>query len=466
MEKTAAEIRESLKKSISYENPQIDLTNGNVATDLGVNAFSDELEAVYTEGDRIRRLYLLDSSAYTDDEADKLAASYGLNRLVATKATGEVVFCATKLPESGSQFEIPTGTVVTTSGESTGIKQYKTISSGIIDINTPLNPQTNYYETIVSVQAMAEGSASNVGAGTINQLTTTVNGISAVYNQNAIVNGTDIETTQELIERVKLRLRGFVYGTKASYLAKVYEDPRVLDAVIVDPDSEFSVRGPGSIDIYVLAGENASYTQTVTEKTQTVYFTKAPIVNDNNILVTFSDGSTADSSNYAIIPDETSVYSCSYKAKDKLVWNTEYYNSTVRLKDYYTITYTYNRLVGDLQETFNSDEYRIITADVAVKTTSQINTEMDFDVVTLPGYNGATVRNACKYAIETFVNRFTLDKALRQSDIIGLVEDVEGVDYVKLPMRKFCEKGKEGVYDVPSSPLEYIRIDDSDIQIG
>ena len=47
-----------------------------------------------------------------------------------------------------------------------------------------------------------------------------------------------------------------------------------------------------------------------------------------------------------------------------------------------------------------------------------------------------------------------------------LVEGVDGVDYVKLPMRQFNLKGVDGVSDVDSSPLEYIRVDSDDILIG
>lgn len=466
MSKTAEEIRTSLKKNIAYENPQIDLASGNVATDLGVNAFSEELSAAYDEQDRVRNIYLLDSASFSDAEADKLAASFGIYRLSATYATGEVVFCATALPAAGSHFTIPIGVIVTTSGESTGVKQFKTTATAVIDENTPFNPNTNYYETFVPVQAVAEGTNSNVGAGAINQLATSVTGIAAVYNQNSIVNGTAVETTEELIERVRLKLRGFVYGTKASYLAKVFEDPRVKDAVVVDPDSPFSVRGPGSIDIYVLGDEKASYTQRVTDTTkQSVQLTKTPFV-AGSMLITFPDQTIAPASKYTVSVDDHSVYASSGSAKDTLIWDTQYFIDTVSTYSYYEITYTYNRLISDLQTTFQTSDYNIITSNVLVKKTDPIYAAMDFDIVTLASYDGTTVRANVLYAIQQFVNNFPLNKPLRQSDIIGIVENTEGVDYMKLPMRQFSEAGTTGVYDVESSPLEYIRIEASDIQIG
>ena len=468
MAKTAEEIRSSLKKSIVYENPNIDVESGSVASDLGINAFSDELASVYTEQDRNKKLYMMDASSFSAEEADNLAASYGLYRLEATKATGEVIFCASKLPDSGSQYTIPVGTLVSTSGDTDGAKQYITVTTGVINQSTVLNPKTNYYEANVTVQAVSAGTSGNVAAGTINRILSGISGSTAVYNNNSIVNGTEQETTEELIARVKLKLRGFVYGTKASYEAKVYEDPRVLDCVVVDPDNKYSVRGPGSIDLYVLGSEPATYSQTVTDpaSNQSVRLERGPYITGTTMYVELPDGSQVDDSHFTVERDETTVYAGSYIANDRLVWNTDYFNSTVVNFQYYVIVYTYNKLIGDIQDTFTSSDYRIITSNVLVKRTEQIDVKMDFDIVTLPGYDGTSVRNTVLYNIQAFINNFTLDRTLRQSDIIGIVEGVAGVDYVKLPMRSFCLVGENTVKDVESSPLEYIRIDANNILIG
>jgi len=469
MEKTAEQIREDLKTRIAYDNPKIDLVSGNVTTDIGVDAFSDELAALYTEQDRIRRLYLLDATAFSSDEADKLGSSYGIYRLAATRATGVVRFGAAERPESGQVFTIPVGTTVTTSGESTGIKTYVTVTPGYITSTTTLNPSTNYYECTVTVQAQAEGIGSNVAAGAINQIKGSVSGVSVVYNPTAITNGTEEETTEELIERIRLRLRGTVFGTVASYLAKVYEDPNVKDAVVVDPDNEFSVRGPGTIDIYLLGSIDAPFTQEVTPTygAYTVYFTKSPVNIDHDVVVTLPDGrSFSNGSVFNVYLDKTSIYTSSTRSKDKLVWDKDFFDENIRDLNKYTIDYTYNKLVNDVQETFDSEENRIVTADVLIRTTHQLDAAMDFDIVTLPGYDSLSVRNSVKYAIETFVNDFKLNQTLRQSDIIGLVENTEGVDYVKFPMRRFSLKNAEGVEDIESSPLEYIRISAEDIILG
>lgn len=466
--KSVNDILTSIKKRIAYQNPTLDLTSGNVSTDLGIEAFAEELAASYTEEDRIRLLYLFNDSAYTDNEADLLANSFNIYRLSATKATGEVTFGAVSIPEAGSYFTIPAGTAVSTSGDSGAQITYVTTTEATISANTPINPNTNYYEVIVGVQAQVAGSSSNVGPGAINTIKGTVNGISVVYNENAIVNGADTETTAELLTRTKNNLRGFVYGTKASYENKALAYPKVTDAVIVDPDSEFSVRGPGSLDIYIVGETISSYTEQITDKSQTVYLTKNPVIANGQAIVVFTDDGTtiSEGNGFSIVRDTKSIYASSSKAKDYITWDQATYQNIVLAHGSYSVTYTYNSLVENLQDYFDSEDNHILTSDILTRDTQRIDVEMDFDIVLKPGYDSASVRNNVIYTIQSFVNNFKLDEALRQSDIIGLVEGVAGVDYVKLPMRKFCVLGQDKVSDVESSPLEYIRVEADNILIG
>lgn len=476
MVKTTQEIIQSLKKRLAYANPKLDLTSGNVATDLGIESFAEELTALYNEQDRIRLLYMFDESVFTDGEADALANSFGIYRLSATKATGEVVFGSTNLPAEGSQFTIPIGTTISTSGDSGSALSFTTTSPGIITHTTPLNPSTNYYEVIVSIEADVVGSSQNVGPGAINTITNAVAGISLVYNMDAITNGTDQETNASLIARTKRNLVGYVYGTKASFLNKALSYPKVTDAVVVDPNSEFSIRGPGTVDIYIVGDVQSSFTQEILNSDQQVTLIKNPVITNadgsstGTALVSFLDGTTLEEGNgFNIVSDAHTAYANSAEARDMIVWTDAAYNDIVKTHDYnYTVTYTYNKLVEDLQTDFESEENHILTSNVLVRSTKPIYVRMDFDIVTLAGYNGDAVRNNVIFSIDSFVNSMTLNQTLRQSDIINIIENVAGVDYVKLPMRAFClaSQVEDTVSDIPSSPLEYLRIKDSDIVIG
>jgi len=468
MQKTAIEIIEDLKKRINYTNPQIDLSStGNVAVDLGVESFANELASLYSEEDRVRLLYLFDPDSFTDEEADILAASFGIYRNEATQAFGTATFCASTLPTSGAVYTIPVGLTVSTGGSDS--QAFTTTTSGVITESTPINPVTGYYEVTVSIQATTPGTSGNVPSGSITVISSAPAGISEVYNTNAIVNGADVEDTVSLINRVRLSLQGRVYGTKAAYLQKALSDPAITDAVVVDPNSEFSVRGPGTVDIYILGEEHSSVTQEVSTEsaTQSVILQNQPVVKGTVSVVL--DGVTyTENHGFIIAKDTTSIYAGSPRGKDKLVWTTDTYNNVILTTEspYYTITYTYNSLIKRTQDAFDDDDVRIITSDVAIRETTRLNVGMDFDIVTLPGYNKDVVINSCKDGIESFINNFKLQQALRQSDIINIVENTAGVDYIKLPMRKFALVDQDGVADIEVAPLEYLRIDGNDILIG
>ena len=467
MSKTAEEFINSIKKRLAYENPNLDLTSGNVVTDLGVEAFAEELAALSTEEDRIRLMYLFNDEAFTETEADLLANSFGIQRLEATKATGSVIFGSQTAPIPGAHFTIPIGTTVTTDNSDGNVKSFVTTTEGYITSDTPLNQSTNYYEVIVGVEATIAGSSSNVGPGALNTIKGSVNGISVVYNNDAITNGTDKESKESLLARVKRNLVGYIYGTKASLLNRVLSYSKVSDAMIVDPNNEFSVRGPGSIDIYILGNILGQFEQQISDKKQESYLEKTPVINPHSARVVFNDGTAIEEgSGFSIVKDNYTMYAGSYKSRDKIVWTDTAYTNYVKTKTYYTVTYQYNQLISDIQEEFEKEDTHVLTSDVLIRDTERLDVKMSFDIVTLAGYDQAAVMSNVINAIQTYVNSFTLNQTLRQSDIIGLVEGVQGVDYLKLPMRTFCLVEDNTVEDVPSSPLEYIRISRDNIQIG
>lgn len=470
MQKSATEIIEDLKKRINYANPLIDLTaTGNVAVDLGVEAFGEELASLYTEEDRVRLLYLFDNESFTDEEADLLAASFNVFRVEPAKATGTATFCASTLPTNGASYTIPAGLTLTTGTATVSQQSFVTTTSGVITGDTPINPVTGFYEVTVNIQAVVAGAAGNVASGTITNMSSTITGISEVYNANALVNGADQESTPDLINRVKLSLQGTVYGTKAAYLQRVLSDPEITDAVVVDPNSEFSVRGPGTVDIYILGAAYTSTTQEVViaASEQSVLFDKQPVVK-GTVSVVLNGSTYTEGNGFTVEKDISSLYAGSTKALDKLVWDTDVYNNIIRTATVssYTIAYTYNSLVDQVQEYFADDSTKIITADVLIRDTNRLSVIMDFDIVTYSGYNKNTVISACRDNIQSFVNNFKLQEPLRQSDIINIVENTPGVNYIKLPMRQFSLVGQTGVSDIEVAPLEYLTIDSSNILIG
>ena len=127
-------------------------------------------------------------------------------------------------------------------------------------------------------------------------------------------------------------------------------------------------------------------------------------------------------------------------------------------------------MVESLQQDIESEDNALLTGDFLFRNTNEVPVEMEFGIVVFNGYNKDTVINSVRSNIQLYVNNMELDYDLRQSDIVNIVENTEGVDYMELPFIKFCRKGEtdplKQVADVVVGPLEYISISANDITIG
>jgi|SRR5215472_14736153 len=140
-------------------------------------------------------------------------------RLGAQPATGQVVF--SRFSVSPSQLVIPVGATVQTTDQT---QSYAVIGDPTYPTYNPffqgyyLAP--NLASIIVPVQAVVPGSAGNVAAGTITQMTSTVVGFDQVNNPAALTNGADFESDAALKKRFAAYIlglsRGDLYGVEAA----------------------------------------------------------------------------------------------------------------------------------------------------------------------------------------------------------------------------------------------------------
>lgn len=469
---TKQDILDIFYKQLSIKNSAVDLTTGTVVRDLGVESTAEVLAQLSSDTDNLRGMISLNPDYFTDEEADQYAQSYDITRHGPQKASGTVTFGAINSPDASSPIVIPSGTIVQGKASETSTPiSYTTTTDCVITSTSPFNNNTGYYEATASIEAVIPGIESNMGIGYINQLQNTIEGVTAVYNKNALVNGTETETTESLLERVNLKRNGRNTNTTQGLLAQVYENPKVTQALIVDPNSEYSLRGPGAVDVYVLGEMLTQYTQTVSDMTKEVQLEKCPVVDpDSSIYVTVNGVTYTESDNmFTFVKDTQTIYMSSYLSKDKLVWTDVGYD-VIKNASSYTITYDYNGLISDLQNTLDDDSTRLITGDVLVRDTARTDVIMEFGISVLNGYDKNSVILEIKSNIENYINNLVLGSDLRQSDITNIVENTQGVDYMALPYLQFQRVGNtdpsKTVADILSSPLEYLRVTSENIIIG
>jgi uncharacterized phage protein gp47/JayE len=166
-------------------------------------------------------------------QLDTWMAQFGFTRLPASAATGAVTLStASVLPNN---VIIPVGTIIQTSG---GAVQYQLIA----DTNqTAYNASLNAYiilagatSIMATAQCTTPGSAGNVAAGQLNQITSSVPGLSTVTNAATIGNGFDAESDTAFYNRWLQYLSSLSKATLAAIEAAIESVQTGLDFQVLD----------------------------------------------------------------------------------------------------------------------------------------------------------------------------------------------------------------------------------------
>jgi|APSaa5957512535_1039671.scaffolds.fasta_scaffold02822_13 hypothetical protein len=100
----------------------------------------------------------------------------------------------------------------------------------------------------------------------------------------------------------------------------------------------------------------------------------------------------------------------------------------------FTVTYTTNLIVSLTQDAINIKKHA--TADVIVKEAVPVPLDIEATVVLIQGRDSSTVDTALRTNLTNFFNNLRLGDAVRQSDVIDVIEQTSGVSYVLVPLTK------------------------------
>lgn len=98
----------------------------------------------------------------------------------------------------------------------------------------------------------------------------------------------------------------------------------------------------------------------------------------------------------------------------------------------FTVTYTTNLIVSLTQEAVDAKKHA--TADVLVKDAVPVPLDISATVVLIRGRDRSTVDSALRTNLTNFFSNLRLGDAVRQSDIIDVIERTNGVSYVVVPL--------------------------------
>jgi len=390
---------------------------------------------------------------------DKIGSNFMLTRFAPTYATGTVFFG--RIDPPGDDIIIPALSKIKTADG----KQYTTdtISTMLVSDPNLYDSSTNLYVIEVPVTAVISGIAGNCVSYSITQFVNQISGFSQVFNKTAFTSGMDEETDNAFIERIRIKLSGNNFGTINGYKSLVLNNFRtVSDALVVSSGDPIMLRDDGMggcVDIWVLE-ENPAIT--ITEPSVSFNcnvggldgytFLNQPI---DQIIVS-PVGSRLD---------DTTSLAHSYADTTSILFPPVGSGGPVPP---FNLTYSYFKIIGDIQAFLQQPENAILgntfkkssaLEDIALVKKAIVR-YVDISAVVVLRINAdASTLTQCQDAIFTFMSSLLLGQAIAQSDIVGILEAIAGVNYVILPLSKFNFEGATiaQVNDLVVNGNEYMR---------
>lgn len=172
-------------------------------------------------------------------DADSWVDDFGLARLSATRASGEVTFSSFNPASQGAT--IPNGATVRTSDT----------SQSFVVVNGPYSRAVDMASVVVQVQATTAGLAGNVQRGAVIVLGTAISGIDTVSNLNAFSGGKSAETDAALRLRFTTYINTRSQATKQALGYAIASVQQQLTYIIQENVTAAGLFMPGNIHVIV-----------------------------------------------------------------------------------------------------------------------------------------------------------------------------------------------------------------------
>jgi len=243
---------ETIKQRILSKIQGIDKREGSFVNDM-VSPISTEFEGVYVELENILSTMFLED--ISEEDLIKRCAEYGIYRKNGTYSEGIATF--------------------------TGLENTVIPKDSLISTNTGLNFVTTEEKIIVTgtttadipIKSVEVGIVYNVEANTINTLSVGINGIIGVTNKEKLLGGTNVETIEELLNRLLLKLRTpATSGNKEHYKLWAIEVDGIGDAEIFP-----LAFGNGTVQVMPITTDKKAPDQTIITKVITKIEENRPI---------------------------------------------------------------------------------------------------------------------------------------------------------------------------------------------
>ena len=464
-----------ISKSIKEFNPEIDTSLGTIVGDTVILPLAIVREILDKTKDFVHSIYslegivsLLEDDARLEDVAmalgmttsevrntlrnvlDNIASDYGLTRLTATAASGVVYYIPMNPGEGTGTFTVDVNERV----KSIFGLYYAPETTVVFDIQNESDwskyyiPELDTYGFPVTVRCEQSGSIGNIGPFQIDYdfgYYLSKNFDRAV-NLTPILGGTDEETDQQLVERIKSKWKGVNLST-TSGLKQLLTQYGIEDVYIAGPGDLFMERAiTGAADIYIHDFQilTVQIDVPISEdlRGKTVRVREVPAFK-----------------NYMYVRDIVFEGTSIIAERDtSSLWKwSDRSNDTVTLPDLETATFTitYNATISEVRRILDLEENKILGLDVMVREAWPVDFSVICSLTYLPGYSTTLVQQDVKTTLANYIGSLPLGSKVAVSDLINVIEDVSGVDTVSLLQLKV---GGTIVDTVQTTAREYLNL--------
>jgi hypothetical protein len=139
-------------------------------------------------------------------------------------------------------------------------------------------------------------------------------------------------------------------------------------------------------------------------------------------------GPTSDQPDFLVVSGDQSTPSEIVRNPDGAIDNGEEVSVDYQHDENFTLEYTYNKLVEDVQH--NIEENRHATADVLAKHSVPHPVEIEATVIVEPNASISEVEKSVRSNLSNELNLVDIGQNVYQSDVIQAIDSVDGVRYV------------------------------------
>ena len=464
---TTAEIVQDLLDYVQVAFPSADVSQGAVLRDLDIEGVAIEAEAAYQEisAVQIMQEFTVNAESISVSDMTLIAQDYNITPAGPEAATGWITFRSLIQPTQTYTIGAAGGSggvAMSTQALSDGTTvQFVTTATVYLSPTTPFNLATGYYEVVAPIVASTPGAAGNVPAGTILSLLQQINGVDSIVNVVPTDGGFDAESNTEIAAAITTQIQGSSKTNKAGYESTALSYPGVQAVLVVGPNDGDSIRGPGTLDIYILGAQMSTRSEDFVYSGQNDYLLSShPVDTIFAVLATVGGVLTplTPGIDYVFVKDAASAAAGSSYSQDKV----RLLSTATKKPDpatSFSVEYSYNALVGNLQSYMDDSERAQETVDLMVKETSEVDVVVSMTAKLYAGQDKTANRNAIVTAIADKINSSGLGFFISQSDVDFLVRSkVPGVESIMLPFGAFSFVGGANQDTLVASATQYMRV--------